>query len=81
MNPTAIIRGRKFESDIRGLEGALQPPHELGMRDICYLAAADEHVIRSWFQIHVTQRVSKTALDPIPGDRIAGAPRDNEPDT
>jgi len=25
--------------------------------------------------------VSKTALDPIPGDRIAGAPRDNEPDT
>jgi len=81
MKPTTIMRGRKIESDIRRLEGAFQPPHQLGMRDICDLAAADEHVIRSWFQIHATQRVSETALDPIPGDRIAGAPRDNEPDT
>ncbi len=50
------------------------------MRGICYLAGADDHVIRSWFELHVTYGVSETTFDPVPGDRVAGAPSHDEPD-
>lgn len=63
------------------LEGALQPPHQFGVWDICYLAGADDHVIRSWLQLHRSQSMPQTAFDPVSSDRIAGALRDYEPDT
>jgi hypothetical protein len=31
--------------------------------------------------LHRPERMPKTAFDPVPGNRIAGALRDHEPDT
>jgi hypothetical protein len=51
------------------------------MRDVCYLAGADDHVVNSWFERQGPRYMAQTAFDPVPGHRIPGTLRDDEPDT
>ena len=60
------------------LEGATNPPLERWLRCFGYLAVGDDHVVVSWLQLHPPSRVAETPLDSVPGDRVAGALRNDE---
>jgi hypothetical protein len=51
------------------------------MRDLCYLAGADDHVVDSWFERQSPHDVAQTTFDSVPGHRVPGTLRDDQPDT